>query len=53
MEVWDPTIADNLEAERLLDISSLEDSIKFKVNAVENVLEEDREAVRGIAESLY
>ena len=42
-----------LRLKDFLDITSLEDSIKSKVNAVENMLEEDREAVRGLAESLY
>ena len=35
------------------DFWSLEDSINSKLNAVGNILEEDKEAVRGIAESLY
>ena len=53
VEIWEPTIADNLEAQRLFDITSLEDSINSKLNAVGNMLEADKAAVRGIAESLY
>eukprot|EP00973_Karenia_brevis_P059309 8256019-Karenia_brevis.AAC.1 len=43
---------EKLEANKILDIQSLEDELNSKVAAIDSYVEESKRVVRGIAESL-